>query len=72
MSDEIKVNTGVLQGDTLAPFLFIIMLDFALSKIPPIYGFQSHINPDPLSIGESLAFADDIVPPLFLKGRGYL
>ena len=26
------ITTGVLQGDTLAPFLFIIVLDYAMSK----------------------------------------
>ena len=25
-----KINTGVLQGDPLAPFLFIIVVDYAL------------------------------------------
>ena len=26
------ITTGVLQGDTLAPFLFIIVLDYAMRK----------------------------------------
>jgi hypothetical protein len=30
-----KITAGVLQGDTLAPFLFIIVLDFALRKATP-------------------------------------
>ena len=29
-SEEFRIHTGVLQGDTLAPFLFIIALDYAL------------------------------------------
>ena len=29
-SDEFEITTGVLQGDTLAPFLFIVVLDYAL------------------------------------------
>ena len=34
------MTTGVLQGDTLAPYLFIIVLDYALSKTNrPEYGF---------------------------------
>lgn len=31
-SEEFNITTGVLQGDTLAPFLFIIVLDYALRK----------------------------------------
>ena len=30
ISDPIQVQAGVLQGDTLAPFLFIIALDYVL------------------------------------------
>ena len=30
MSEEFDVTTGVLQGDVLAPFLFIIVLDFVM------------------------------------------
>ena len=29
-TDDFDVNTGVLQGDTLAPFLFIIVVDYVL------------------------------------------
>ena len=32
LSREVPMTTGVLQGDTLAPYLFIIVLDCALSK----------------------------------------
>ena len=32
LSREFLVTTGVLQGDTLAPFLFTIVLDFVLQK----------------------------------------
>ena len=31
-SEEFDILAGVLQGDTLAPFLFVIVLDFALRK----------------------------------------
>ena len=31
-NDFFKVITGVLQGDPLAPFLFIIVLDFVLRE----------------------------------------
>jgi len=31
-TDVFDITAGVLQGDTLAPFLFIIVLDYALKK----------------------------------------
>ena len=31
-SEEFNIQTGVLQGHTLAPFLFIIVLDYALRQ----------------------------------------
>ena len=31
-TDMFEIAAGVLQGDTLAPFLFIIVLDYALRK----------------------------------------
>ena len=31
-SEEFRIHAGVLQGDTLAPFLFIVALDYALRK----------------------------------------
>ena len=31
-SEEFDILAGVMQGDTLAPFLFIIVLDYALRK----------------------------------------
>lgn len=32
-SEEFVIQAGVMQGDTLAPFLFIIVLDYALRKV---------------------------------------
>ena len=31
-SEEFDILAGVMQGDTLAPFLFIIVLDYVLRK----------------------------------------
>ena len=31
-AEAFSVNTGVLQGDTLAPFLFIITIDYVLRQ----------------------------------------
>ena len=58
MSEPFRVTTGVLQGDTLAPFLFVIVLDYAMRKIPPGYGFTIHKQPR--TVVEDLDFADDI------------
>ena len=54
-NDVIK---GVLQGDTLAPFLFIIVLDYILRQTESgNYSVQTH----PDKILTDLDFADDIV-----------
>ena len=31
-TDYFKITAGVMQGDTLAPFLFVIVLDYAVRK----------------------------------------
>lgn len=31
-TDELEIASGELQGDTLAPFLFITVLDYALQR----------------------------------------
>ena len=31
-TDYFNISAGVMQGDTLAPFLFVIVLDYALRK----------------------------------------
>lgn len=58
LSNAFSVTTGVLQGDTLAPFLFIVVLDYALSRIQPGFGFTTHQQPQTML--EDLDFADDI------------
>jgi hypothetical protein len=58
LSEEFSVTTGVLQGDTLAPFLFIIVLDYVMRGIPTGFGFKTHSQPD--VVLEDLDFADDI------------
>jgi hypothetical protein len=40
-SDTFKVNFGVLQGDTLAPYLFVIVLDY-VESLPQNYGIAAH------------------------------
>ena len=74
LSDPISVHAGVLQGDTLAPFLFVVALDFVLRAaildndgIPLV---SSHTKRHPLRRTRSdhrhstitdLDFADDII-----------
>ena len=44
-TNPINIMTGILQGDTLAPFLFIMVLDYALrNSLDPnnTKGFQLH------------------------------
>ena len=31
-TDEFKIHSGVLQGDTLPPYIFVRMLDYALRQ----------------------------------------
>ena len=57
LSKEVLITTGVLQGDTLAPFLFIIVLDCVLQNTEATTGLQTHPN----EMLPDLDFADDIV-----------
>jgi hypothetical protein len=59
ISDEFKITTGILQGDTLAPFLFIIVLDYVISKSSASYGLIT--NSETLEKINILAYVDDIV-----------
>ena len=63
LSKEFKVTTGVLQGDVLAPSLFIIVMDYIMKKSEKEFGFTTHLrtcrrNPDKKL--NDLDFADDI------------
>ena len=73
VGDKIAVNVGVLQGDTLAPFLFVLIMDGILRKLPEDAGLlvsrpkaalskrqaELHESNEKRLIG--LAYADDIV-----------
>jgi hypothetical protein len=68
LSEKLEVETGVLQGDTLAPYLFVIVMDYILKKTrDPNFGFLTHeekgsrYRPRGKKVIHDLAFADDIV-----------
>ena len=42
LTEEFEVTTGVLQGDVLAPFLFIIIIDFLMTNAEEGHGFVTH------------------------------
>ena len=58
MSTQFYVTKGVLQGDALAPFLFVIVLDYILRQTElGSYGVPTHQD----KILYDLDFADDYV-----------
>ena len=57
VSDSFETKTGVLQGDTLAPFLFIIVLDYVLRLAFPDSSDAFHFGALSLCV---FAFADDL------------
>ncbi len=65
ISDNIDLNTGVLQGDTLAPYIFVIVIDYilrnALNDITLGFKYKDKISSRyPAKYITDLAFADDI------------
>ncbi len=36
-TDEFRIQSGVLQGDTLAPYIVVIMLDYAFFRSSCLY-----------------------------------
>ena len=64
-SDPFEVSTGVLQGDVLAPFLFIVLVDYLLKKATSDVdtGVVTHPRRSrryPARVINDLDFADDI------------
>ena len=59
LSSEFKINSGILQGDALSPFLFITVLDFAMKRVPKTFGLETHINPSRYI--QDIEYADDTV-----------
>ena len=67
-TEHFKIHAGVMQGDTLAPFLFITVLDHALSKAingrELELGFTLQKRQSSRNLGKAICdldFADDIV-----------
>src|SRR5690606_17219319 len=59
LSDEFDVTSGVLQGDVLAPFLFVTVVNYIMNLLPKNIGITTHI--DPVLTLKYLAYADDTV-----------
>ena len=66
-SDPFDITAGVLQGDTLAPFIFVIIVDYIIrmaeQEVGEQKGFTIHRRQSsrrPASYLTDLAFADDI------------
>ena len=65
ISDPFEVSTGVLQGDVLVPFIFIILVDYLLKKATSDLdsGVVTHPRRSrryPVKVLNDLDFADDI------------
>lgn len=63
MSNEFKITTGVIQGDVLAPSLFIIVIDYVIRKSEKEFGYISHqrqSSRNPEKKLNDLDYADDI------------
>ena len=63
ISNPFEISTGVLQGDVLAPTLFIIVMDYVMSNSAKDFGFVSHPRLSSRSeakVINDLDFADDI------------
>ena len=63
LTEEFNVTTGVLQGDVLAPFLFIIMTDNTMRMAEGEHGFTTiprRSTRHPEEVINDLDFADDI------------
>ena len=56
----IEVKMGVLQGDTLAPFVFILLVDAILRQLLPFKGVDGPCRDTSFPI-RALAFADDVL-----------
>ena len=65
LSDPFQVTTGVLQGDVLAPFLFIVLIDYLMKRATENIesGVVTHPRQSrrhPAKTLNDLDFADDI------------
>ena len=59
-SDSFPTTTGVLLGDTLAPFLFVIVVDYVLRKVFSDSSLAFEVaSGNSIKVG-ALAYADDI------------
>jgi hypothetical protein len=63
LTDKIPVDRGVLQGDTLAPYLFVLVLDRVLCRALKSWGYCHKTRLSSRSVDEfvtDLTYAHDI------------
>ncbi len=44
LSEEFRTNTGVLQGDVLAPVICVIVIDYVMRGAEDQFGFTTHLQ----------------------------
>ena len=72
LSDTFVVSTGVIQGDVLAPFLFVILVDLPSGKGHLRHWLRSHDTSTPIQTSschcaEGPRFFSDDIPCLSLR-----
>jgi hypothetical protein len=53
-SQPFDITTGVLQGDVLAPLLFIIVIDYVTRQSASEFGYLTHKDTKPKESGRTL------------------
>ena len=65
LSEPFEITTGVLQGGVLAPFLFVIVMDYVMSRSERNFGFEHQLKTGTATRGtpakriNDLDYADD-------------
>lgn len=60
ITDSFHISSGILQGDVLSPYLFLLCIDYIFKTIPQNFGITTDKVPLGIQISD-LSFADDVV-----------